>query len=101
MRTNMFASSMMLVGGSVASSVIVTDMLDGVPNAAPPVGLDRVKVIASGPSTNESWLSRIVMGLLVSPAAKFKVPSAAVKSHFGDAKPLAVEHGKPESPFVA
>ena len=38
-----------------------------------------------------------MIGLLVSPAAKFKVPSAAVKSHFGEATPLAVEHGTPAS----
>src|SRR6476620_2826541 len=101
MRTNMFASSMMFVGGSVASSAITTLMLDGVANAAPAVGLDSVTVMVSGPSTNESWLIRIVIGLLVSPAAKLKVPSAAVKSHFGEATPFAVEHGTPASALVA
>src|SRR5580765_7157173 len=101
MRTNMFGSSMMFVAGSLASSAIVTDMLLGVPNAALLVGLDNVSVIVSGPSTNESWLIRMVIGLLVSPAAKFKVPSAAVKSHLGEATPFAVEHGTPESLFVA
>ena len=48
--------------------------------------------------SSEGW---IVIGLLVSPAAKFSVPNAAVKSHFGEAMPFAVEHGTPESPFVA
>ena len=95
------ASSMIFVGGSVASSAMVTDMLLGVPNAALLVGLDSVSVMVSGPSTKESRLSRMVNGLLVSPAAKFNVPSAAVKSHFGEATPFAVEHGKPLSAFVA
>src|ERR1041385_3861719 len=101
MRTNMPASSMTFVAGSVASSAIVNVMLLGVPNAAPAVGFDSVRVMVSGPSTNESWLIRIVTGLDDSPALKLKVPSAAVKSHFGDATPFAVEHGTPVSAFVA
>src|SRR5256885_3764816 len=95
------ASSMIFVGGSVTSSAIVTDIVAGAPRAAKFVGIESVSVIFSGPSTKESWLIRIVIVLLVSPAAKFNVPNAAIKSHFGDATPFAVEHGKPESPLVA
>jgi hypothetical protein len=80
---------------------MVIDMLAGVPKAEPPVGFDNVRVIVSGPSMNESWLIRIVIGLLVSPTAKVKVPSAAVKSHFGEATPFAVEQGTPASALVA
>ena len=85
----------------MVSSAMVTAMVTGVLKAAKFVGADSVKVIPSGPSTYESWLIRIVIGLLDSPAAKLSVPRAAVKSHLGEAIPFAVEHGRPESPLVA
>src|SRR5882724_2477963 len=101
MRTNIFASSMTLVVVSGTSSDMVIPMLAGVANAAPDWGFVSVIVIVSGPSMKESWPIRMLIVLLISPAAKFSVPTTAVKSHLGEATPEALAHGNPLSALVA
>src|ERR1043166_5042003 len=88
---------MALVDGEVtSSSTIVRIALEslGCWKAAPPVGFDNVSSIVSLPSSHRSCEMSTLKVLLVSPAANRSVPRVVVKSHRGEATPLAFEHGK-------
>jgi hypothetical protein len=50
----------------------------GVPRVAPPVGLVRVRLTVSLPSTSVSLMIGMVKVLLVSPMPKLSVPLVAV-----------------------
>jgi hypothetical protein len=65
--------------GVGSSSVIVTVALDGLPNVAPPVGLDSITVNVSFGSSRVSFVIRTENVLLaVSPLGQLNVPLVEV-----------------------
>ena len=65
-------------GGAVSLSMIVNVAVVWLPSVAPPVGLLRVRLTVSFPSTSVSLVIGTVNVLLVSPAANVNVPVVAV-----------------------
>jgi len=66
-------------GGTPSSSIIVTVVLEGLPNVAPPMGLESVTVKVSFPSYAESSvIGMLIVYVLVSPSDQFKVPDFEV-----------------------
>src|SRR2546423_9989090 len=79
-------SSTGFVGGSIASSLIVTNAVDGPEKLALLVRFESVSVNVSGPSTYESCVVKSLNVLSApSPAAKLIRPNALVKSQRDDA----------------
>src|SRR5215831_12296089 len=96
MRTKLLESSLAFVDPcEVSSSTIVRIAVASLGDwkAAPPVGLESVRLVVSLPSSQLSCVISTVKVLVLSPALNRSVPAVVVKSQRGEATPFAVEHG--------